>query len=82
MQVNFNELRLKTIRDYNMLIKKLNGAICEDVDMDRVIIPVDDLTRVFDNMRENLILIASLYEPNDSDCSCISEPITVFNPEA
>lgn len=43
MEVDFNILRKKLIKDYNEVLKALNGAICEDIDMSRVIIPVMDI---------------------------------------
>jgi len=71
VEINFNEFRKKIIREYNNIVKKLNNSICEDTDMDRVIIPVEDLRRNIDNFRNYLIILGCLQEEGKSDCQCI-----------
>lgn len=68
MQVDFNILRKNILKDYNRLIKSLNQAIVEYEDMDRVVIPVDDIKRALDNLRNNVITLGCLFEPNDPQC--------------
>jgi hypothetical protein len=71
MEVNFNQLRRKILGEYNELIKKLNGSIVEDYDMSRVIIPIEDLRRLLDRMRDSIITIGCLEEKGNADCQCI-----------
>lgn len=71
MEVDFNLLRKKLIKDYNNVIEALNGALCTDVDMDRVIIPVLDLNILLERLRVDVITIGSLHDPSVKDCSCV-----------
>jgi len=71
MEVNFNILRKKLIEDYNQVITSLNGSICEDVDMNRVVIPVEDLKFNLERLRIDIITIGAICDPNIKDCACI-----------
>lgn len=71
MQINFNELRKKLILDYNQVINLLNGSICSDVDMDRVVIPVNDIALMLERLHLDIITIGIIHDPNIPDCQCI-----------
>jgi len=71
MEVDFNLLRKKLIHDYNNVIESLNGAICTDVDMDRVIIPVQDISLNLERLRHDVITIGALNDPSIKDCECV-----------
>lgn len=71
MKVDFNVLRKNIIKDYNHIVRSLNQAVVEDEDMNRVVIPVTDLKRTLDTLRNGLITLGCLFEPNDPECSCI-----------
>ena len=71
MEVNFNNLRIKMIRNYNSLIKTLNDAIVTDVDMDRVVAPVNDIKRTLDNLRDGIVTLGCLFEKDNDDCKCV-----------
>jgi hypothetical protein len=84
MQVNFNNLRKKLIADYNILVTKLNQAVVEDVDMNRVVEPVENLRRVMDNIRDSIVTIGCLEENGNSDCQCVltdNLTVKIFAPE-
>jgi hypothetical protein len=60
----------------------LNQSIVEDTDMNRVVIPVQDLQRTLDLLRDEMITIG--LAENDSDCKCVitdDMKILEFNPE-
>jgi predicted polyphosphate/ATP-dependent NAD kinase len=85
MQIDFNNIRLKTLTDYNELVTILNRAICEDIDMNRVIIPVDDLHRILDKMKIDLIMIGCIKDDRIEDCKCIvidDTNVKEFDPES
>jgi catabolite regulation protein CreA len=71
MEVDFNALRKKLIHDYNKLIESLNGAICTDIDMDRVVIPVQDISIILEKLRHDVITIGALNDPSIKNCSCV-----------
>jgi len=71
MHVDFNLLRKKLITDYNKIITSLNGSLCSDDDMDRVVIPVNDLALDLEKLRLDIITIGALHDPSIKDCSCI-----------
>lgn len=71
MQVNFNNLRLNAIKDYNALIKTLNRGLCEDIDMTRVVVPAEDIQRQLDNLRNDLVTLGCLEEPGNPDCQVV-----------
>lgn len=84
MKVDFNNVRLKAINEYNALVKKLNGAICEDTDMNRVVIPVGDLQRTIDNLRDSIVTIGLAYDEGNEDLKCVltdDMEVLEFNPE-
>lgn len=88
MKINFNSVRIKALDSYTKLVKKLNASICTDVDYARVIIPVRDLQRDLDNLRDALVGIGCTYNEKDGaiDPDFISvikdnEEIIAFNPE-
>jgi hypothetical protein len=84
MKIDFNNVRIQALRNYNSLIKKLNESIVEDVDMNRVIIPVGDLERCLDLLRDNLIGIGLSYHETDPDLKCVIDDdteILTFNPD-
>jgi|WetSurMetagenome_2_1015567.scaffolds.fasta_scaffold553062_2 hypothetical protein len=76
MEINFNSLRKKLIRDYNEVLQALNGAICEDIDMDRVIIPVGDISLKLERLRHDIITIGAINDPSLKDCSCVVDKDT------
>jgi hypothetical protein len=76
MEVDFNLLRKKLIRDYNEVLKALNGAICEDVDMNRVIIPVGDISLKLERLRHDIITIGCVSDPSIKDCVCVIDKDT------
>ena len=83
MKVNFNNMRKKAIQAYNDLVKKLNGSLVEDTDYIRVIVPVQDIQRTLDNLRDALVTIGCTYEENDPDFQCVindNDEILEFNP--
>lgn len=71
MEVDFNVLRRKLIDDYNNVISALSGAICSDTDMDRVVIPVDDILMGLEKLRLDIVMIGAINDPSIKDCSCI-----------
>lgn len=84
MKVDFNNLRLNLIREYNALVGELNNAIVEDVDMNRVIVPVTDIVRELDNIRTSLVTLGSLYEEGDEECKVVLTDdikLKIFNEE-
>jgi predicted DNA-binding transcriptional regulator YafY len=84
MRINFNHVRKKAIDSFNNLIRELNAGICEDVDRARVVVPVRDIERDIDILRDALVSIGCAYVENDPDCVCIIEEddkILEFNPE-
>ena len=83
MQVNFNNVRKQAVSEYNTLVNKLNSALCEDTDMTRVVIPVDDLERVLSHLRSSIATIAMTVNPNDPEMQCVleeGETLEIFNP--
>jgi hypothetical protein len=71
MECDFNNLRKKLIKDYNNVIDSLNEAICTDVDMDRVVIPVQDLSLILERLRSDVIIIGAINDPAIKDCGCV-----------
>lgn len=76
MQTDFDLLRKKLIRDYNTIIESLNNAICTDIDMDRVVIPVHDLQCPLEKLRMDVITIGCLFDPSIEDCHCVIDDAT------
>jgi hypothetical protein len=76
MEIDFNILRKKLIKDYNHVISSLDSAICEDIDMDRVIIPVNDLKINLERLRIDIIAIGAICDPNIKDCACVLDSDT------
>jgi len=76
VEVDFNVLRRKLIDDYNKVISALSGAICSDTDMDRVVIPVDDILMGLEKLRLDIVMIGSINDPSIKDCSCIVDENT------
>ena len=76
MEVDFNVLRRKLIDDYNKIVSTLSGAVCSDADMDRVVIPVDDILMDLESLRLDTIMIGSVHDPSIKDCSCIVDENT------
>jgi hypothetical protein len=84
MKIDFNVVRKKALNSFNKLIKELNAGICTDVDYSRVIVPVQDIQRDIDSLRDALIAIACTYEENDQDFQCVikdDDEILTFNPD-
>jgi hypothetical protein len=84
MKVDFNNVRTQTIRLFNELTKKLNQAICEDVDMNRVIIPVQDLQRTMDRLRDKIVTIGLCEDESNPEIKCVltdDMEVLEFNPE-
>jgi hypothetical protein len=81
MNVNFTNLRKSAIASYSALTKKLNMSLCTDVDMVRVIVPVEDIRRDMDRLRDSMATLASLYNKDDPDCQVIDVDIPEFAPE-
>lgn len=71
MQINFNDLRKKLIKDYNIVVECLNSAVCIDSDMNRIIQPVDEIKMKLERLRFDIIAIGMLEDPNLPDCSCV-----------
>lgn len=73
MEVNFDNLRLQTLNDYESLVRKLNDSIMpndEYVDLGDgrstnlkgyVVISAYDIQKVLDNLRMEIISIACCY---------------------
>ena len=83
MKVNFNNLRRKLINDYSTLVKRMNASIVEDTDMNRVVIPTEDVRHILNNLRDGLVTLGCLYSENDPDCICVlgdGEELVTFNP--
>jgi hypothetical protein len=76
MKINFDDLRKKLIKDYNQLIKTLNGAICSDCDMDRVVAPVHEISLYLERLRVDVITIGCLNDPSIEDCNCVVDDET------
>jgi hypothetical protein len=76
MEVDFNVLRKKLIRDYNEVLKALNGSICEDVDMNRIVIPVEDISSKLERLRHDIITIGLISDPAIKDCTCVIDTDT------
>lgn len=83
MKINFNNVRKSALRSYTDLVKVLNKSLCTDVDYTRVVVPVQDIQRYLDSLRESLIAIGCTYNENDPDFKDIIEDqeIICFNPE-
>ena len=84
MNVNFNNVRKNALDAYKGLIETLNLSLCTDVDYTRVIVPVQDIQRNLDKLRDALVTIGCTYEKDDPDFKCIigdDEEIPSFNPE-
>lgn len=83
MKVDFNNLRLNIIKDYNAIVGKLNDGIVTDPDMKRVVVPLNDLTRDFDNLRNGLVTLGCLYEEGRDDVRDVFKTsgmkLSVFN---
>ena len=71
MHVNFDTLRKRLITDYNRVIESLNRSLCSDDDMDRVVIPVNDIAVDLERLRLDLVTIGALEDPSIDDCSCV-----------
>ena len=76
MEVDFNVLRKKLIDDYNKIVSALSDAICSDTDMDRVVIPVDNVLVDLEKLRIDIVMIGSINDPSIKDCSCIIDENT------
>lgn len=76
MKIDFDDLRKKLIKDYNQLIKSLNGAICTDFDMDRVVVPVHEISIHLERLRFDVITIGCLHDPSIEDCHCVIDDKT------
>jgi len=76
MEVNFNILRKKLIKDYNHVITSLNNSICEDTDMERVVIPVNDLKFNIERLRIDIIAICAINDSNIKNCDCVLDSDT------
>jgi len=88
MKIDFNNVRKKALDSYNKLVKKLNCSICTDIDYARVIVPIRDIQRDLDNLRDALIGIGCTYNEKDGaldpDFLCVlndNDDLLTFNPE-
>lgn len=76
MNVNFDIIRKKLIKDYNDTVSALNGSHCSDADMDRIVIPVEDLRLYIERLRLDIVTIGALYDHSIDDCSCVINSAT------
>jgi hypothetical protein len=66
MDVDFNNLRKKTIEDYNNLVNGLNMA--------SIVIPLHKfgyIQKYMDDLRVDLATLGLLYEEGNENCKCI-----------
>lgn len=61
MKVNFDNLRLNLIKDYNSLVKKLSAAIDGD---NEVVINESEIKCELDSMRSLLVTLGCCYAPD------------------
>lgn len=71
MHVNFNVLRKKLIHDYNNVMDSLNRSICSDIDMDRIVLPVNDISIDLERLRMDIITIGAIEDQSIEDCSSV-----------
>ena len=71
MQIDFNNLRRILVNDFNSLVENLNCGIVENTDYQRVVVPVREIERIIDSLRNDIVTIGCLYENNNKDCECI-----------
>lgn len=80
MKVDFNNVRVQTVRNYNRLTEILN----EKINSNGVIesFDADEIQGVIDALRTNLVIIAASFEDGNNDFIDVSENLTFvdFNP--
>lgn len=80
MKVDFNNVRVQTVRNYNRLTEILN----EKINSNGVIesFDADAIQGVIDALRTNLVIIAASFEDGNNDFIDVSENLTFvdFNP--
>lgn len=96
MDVDFNNARKQAIADYERLAKRLNAHIEKDStwhDGPHVIIPVRELDKVMEDLRQSIGLIAMVHDGDNPEFKDVFSEVfpedkykhgpcmTVFNPE-
>ena len=84
MKIDFNNVRLQALHEYNDLVLKLNKATTCSNGEKIVEISARHIQKDLQQLRQDLIAIASSYQEGDEDCKCVLEDdmtILEFNPE-
>lgn len=76
MKINFNQLRVNIVKDYNELINFLNNSIVVDEDT-KVVIPAQELIENVNKLKNNIGILCSVYEKDDPDVQDISNKVSL-----
>jgi hypothetical protein len=77
LEIDFNQLRLDTAKNLNDVISMLNSSIVIDEDMDRVVVPVNEIARHINSLRANIGTLLCIYETDNPDIDNVSEKIKI-----
>lgn len=80
MKVDFNNLRVQALRDFNSLVEVLN----EHIKNDEVRINVCWLEKHIENLRMEIVTLACCYEDDNPEYRSVIDDVPevkVFNPE-
>lgn len=81
MKVDFNNLRVQAMVDFNKLVSACNAHL--EKDDDEVRIPVCVLAKKIEDLRQEIVVLACCYEENNPEYKSVIDEVEllVFNPD-
>jgi hypothetical protein len=83
MNVSMDGMRLRMVRDYNSLVRKLNNSINDKSFDPTIIISPDDIEQELEGLRNSVITLAFSYQEGEGGWSELDENthFETFNPD-